>query len=212
MRIIFRNVKTNQELVMPVTPPDFYVEEGRQIENLAMTDTGEVNLPGLRKLFNERLEFLLPSSARNYTAGGWTGEPYAVVDRLTEWSNSGGALRLIVTDTPVNVPVLLGPVRHGQRDGTGDVYVTLELRQYRELAEESAEVNPDTGNMGRAAPQEKREETSYTVAKGDTLWGICRRTYGDGSLAWKLAEANGIKNANLIFPGQVVRLPDRGDL
>lgn len=212
MRIIFRNVKTNQELVMPVTPPDFYVEEGRQIENLAMTDTGEVNLPGLRKLFNERLEFLLPSSARNYTAGGWTGEPYAVVDRLTEWSNSGGALRLIVTDTPVNVPVLLGPVRHGQRDGTGDVYVTLELRQYRELAEESAEVNPDTGNMGRAAPQEKREETSCTVAKGDTLWGICRRTYGDGSLAWKLAEANGIKNANLIYPGQVVKLPDKGSL
>lgn len=212
MRIIFRNVKTSQELVMPVTPPDFYVEEGRQIENLAMTDTGEVNLPGLRKLFNERLEFLLPSSARNYTAGGWTGEPYAAVDRLTEWSNGGGALRLIVTDTPVNVPVLLGPVRHGQRDGTGDVYVTLELRQYRELAEESAEVNPDTGNKGRAVFQERREETSYTVEKGDTLWGICRRTYGDGSLAWKLAEANGIKNANLIFPGQAVRLPDRGSL
>lgn len=212
MQIIFRNVRTSQELAMPVTPPGFYVEEGRQIENLAMTDTGEVNLPGLRKLFNERLEFLLPSSARNYTAGGWTGEPYAVVDRLTEWSNGGGALRLIVTDTPVNVPVLLGPVRHGQRDGTGDVYVTLELRQYRELAEESAEVNPDTGNKGRAVFQERREETSYTVEKGDTLWGICRRTYGDGSLAWKLAEANGIKNANLIFPGQAVRLPDRGSL
>lgn len=212
MQIIFRNVKTNQELAMPVTPPDFYVEEGRQIENLSMTETGEVNLPGLRKLFNERMEFLLPSSERNYTAGGWTGEPYAVVDRLVEWSNSGDVLRLIVTDTPVNVPVLLGPVRHGQKDGTGDVYVTLELRRYRELAEESTEVNPDTGNKGRAVFQEKKEETSYTVEKGDTLWGICRRTYGDGSFAWKLAEANGIKNANLIFPGQVVKLPDKGSL
>ena len=40
------------------------------------------------------------------------------------------------------------------------------------------------------------------MAKGDTLWGICRRYYGDGQLAWKLAEANGIKNANLIYPGQ----------
>lgn len=212
MQIIFRHMKTNTELIMPVTPPDFYVEEGRQIENLSMTETGEVNLPGLRQLFNERMEFLLPSSARNYTAGGWTGEPYAVVDRLVEWSNGGDALRLIVTDTPVNVPVLLGPVRHGQKDGTGDVYVTLELRRYRELAEESTEVNPDTGNKGRAVFQEQREETSYTVVKGDTLWGICRRTYGDGSLAWKLAKANGIKNANLIFPGQVVKLPDRGSL
>lgn len=212
MQIIFRNVKTNQELAMPVTPPGFTVEEGRAVETLDMTDMGQVNLPGLKGLFDEQMEFLLPSSGRNYTAGNWTGAPYAVVDRLVEWSNSGDVLRFIVTDTPLNLPVLLGPVRHGQKDGTGDVYVTLELRKYRELAEESTEVNPDTGNLGRASPQEKKEEGSYTVVKGDTLWGICRRTYGDGSLAWKLAEANGIKNANLIFPGQVVKLPDRGSL
>lgn len=212
MQIIFRSIKTNIELVMPVTPPDFYVEEGRSVECLDMTDTGQASLPGLKSLFNERLEFLLPSSARNYTAGGWTGEPYAVVARLVEWSNNGDVLRLIVTDTPVNVPVLLGPVRHGQKDGTGDVYVTLELRQYRELAEESTEVNLDTGNKGRAPAQEKKEESSYTVVKGDTLWGICRRAYGDGNLAWRLAKANGIKNANLIFPGQALKLPDRGSL
>lgn len=197
---------------MPVTPPDFYVEEGRAVERLDMTDIGQAHLPGLRQLFSEKMEFLLPSSERNYTAGGWTGEPYAVVDRLTEWSNSGEALRLIVTDTPVNMPVLLGPVRHGQRDGTGDVYVTLELRRYRELAEEGTEIRPETGNKGRAAPLEKKEEKAYTVERGDTLWGICRRTYGDGSLAWKLAEANGIKNANLIYPGQTVTLPDRESL
>lgn len=212
MQIIFRNVKTNQELIMPVTPPGFTVAEGRSVETLDMAETGQVNLPGLRKLFNQRLEFLLPSSERNYTTSGWTGEPYTVVDRLVEWSNNGDVLRFIATDTPVNLPVLLGPVEHGQRDGTGDVYVTLELRQYRELQEESTGVNQDTGNLSRAAPQEKKEEGSYTVVKGDTLWGICRRTYGDGALAWKLAEANGIKNANLIFPGQVVKLPDKGSL
>lgn len=212
MQIIFRNVKTNQEQIMPVTPPDFYVEDGRAVEGLDMTDIGQANLPGLRQLFNERMEFLLPSSERNYTTGGWTGEPYVVVDRLVEWSNNGDVLRFIVTDTPVNMPVLLGPVRHGQKDGTGDVYVTLELRRYRELAEESTEVNQDTGNLSRAAPQETKEEGSYTVVKGDTLWGICRRTYGDGSLAWKLAKYNGIKNANLIYPGQLVKLPDKGSL
>lgn len=75
MQIIFRNVKTNQELIMPVTPPGFTVAEGRSVETLDMVETGQVNLPGLRKLFNQRLEFLLPSSERNYTTSGWTGEP-----------------------------------------------------------------------------------------------------------------------------------------
>lgn len=197
---------------MPVTPPDFYIEDGRKIESLDMTDTGQVNLPGLRALFGERQEFLLPSSARNYTSGGYAGDPYAIVDLLTGWSNSGDVLRLIVTDTPVNFPVLLGPVRYGEKDGTRDVYVTLEMKRYRELVEESTETNPDTGNRARTETRETKAETAYTVVKGDTLWGICRRYYGDGTLAWKLAAFNGIKNANLIYPGQVVKIPDKSNL
>lgn len=212
MQIIFHNIRTNRTLTMPVTPPDFYVEEGRLTETLEMASFGQVNLPGLRSLFNERLEFLLPSSPRSYTAGGWTGDPYAAVDLLRQWSLDGDVLRLIATGTPVNVPVLLGPVRYGERDGTGDVYVTLELRQHRELAEERTEANPDTGNLIRSAPREEQAETACTVASGDTLWGICRRHYGDGALARRLAAFNGIKNANLIYPGQTVRLPDRSRL
>ncbi len=208
MDIIFLNSKTGEQLTMPVTPPDFHVETGRSITQLDMAQTGQVNLPGLEALFNEQQTFLLPSSARNYTSPGYTGDPYGIVDTLTRWSLSGDVLRLIVTQTPVNLPILLAPVRYGEEDGTGDVYVTLTMRQYRELAAETTE-RSDTGNAGRAQPQATKAATAYTVVRGDTMWGIARRYYGDGRLAWKLAAYNGIKNANLIYPGQKVTIPDR---
>ena len=44
------------------------------------------------------------------------------------------------------------------------------------------------------------------------MWGISRRFYGDGSLAWRLAAFNQIKNANLIFPGQVLSIPPKSGL
>lgn len=208
MDIIFLNSKTGEQLTMPVTPSEFRVETGRAVTQLDMAQTGQVNLPGLEALFNEQQTFLLPSSARNYTSAGYGGNPYEIVDTLTRWSQSGDVLRLIVTDTPVNLPILLAPVRYGEQDGTGDVYVTLTMRQYRELAAETTE-QAATGNAGRTQSPETKPAATYTVVSGDTMWGIARRYYGDGTLAWKLASYNGIPNANLIYPGQKVTIPDR---
>lgn len=208
MEIIFLNSKTGEQLTMPVTPPDFHVETGRSITQLDMAQTGQVNLPGLEALFNEQQTFLLPSSARNYTVSGYSGDPYTVVNTLTRWSLSGDVLRLIVTETPVNLPILLAPVRYGEEDGTGDVYVTLTMRQYRELATETTE-QADTGNAGPGTAPGGESRQHLYGGPGRYHVGHCRRYYGDGRLAWKLASYNGIKNANLIYPGQKVTIPDR---
>lgn len=45
---------------------------------------------------------------------------------------------------------------------------------------------------------------AYTVVKGDTLSGIAAKY---GTTYQKLAEVNGITNPNLIYPGQVIKIP-----
>ncbi len=47
----------------------------------------------------------------------------------------------------------------------------------------------------------------YTVQKGDHLWGIAVRAYGDGYQWVKIASENNLKNPNLIYPGNVLKLP-----
>jgi len=47
----------------------------------------------------------------------------------------------------------------------------------------------------------------YTVSLGDSLWKIAVATYGDGMLWTKIAEANKLKNPNLIGVGEELELP-----
>jgi len=54
------------------------------------------------------------------------------------------------------------------------------------------------------------EEIFYTIEKGDTLWGIASKYYDDGSKYTHIVDANieVIKNADLIYAGQVIRIPE----
>jgi nucleoid-associated protein YgaU len=49
-----------------------------------------------------------------------------------------------------------------------------------------------------------------TVQPGNTLWGISRRSYGEGTLFVRVFEANRerIRDPDLIYPGQVFTVPD----
>jgi nucleoid-associated protein YgaU len=49
--------------------------------------------------------------------------------------------------------------------------------------------------------------TSYTVVKGDYLWSIAVRAYGDGYKWTEIAKANALANPSMIFSGNVLKLP-----
>lgn len=56
------------------------------------------------------------------------------------------------------------------------------------------------------APDESR---IYEIQKGDTLWGIASKAYGNGARYTEIVEANPnvIDNPDRIYPGQKIRIP-----
>ena len=206
---IFLNYSTDEELRMPVMPEDYKFSSGRQINNVDMAQTGEVNVVGLKTLLNQSLEFWLP--AEKHPAASYWQEPFGIVETLAAWCQAGDVVGYIVTGTPVNVPIVIENVEYGEADGTNDVYLTLTVKEYRFL---SAEETQSSGNEARsdANPAEGSEMQSYVIKSGDTLWAIADKFYGDGSLAYKLAGYNNIANANLIYAGNVLKIPNKAEL
>lgn len=67
----------------------------------------------------------------------------------------------------------------------------------------------DSGIVSGASSQLTSAAESYTVVKGDSLSKIAKRVYGKASMWKQIFEANRdkIENADLIYPGQVLRIP-----
>ena len=79
-----------------------------------------------------------------------------------------------------------------------------------------SEVNADQlVTLTQISEENSREEevftpVFYTIQKGDTLWAIATDFYKDGSKYPLIVEANieVIKDADKIYPGQAIRIPE----
>ena len=62
---------------------------------------------------------------------------------------------------------------------------------------------------GLSAPPAEKKVEYYVIKKGDTLSAIAKQFYGKASEYPRIFEANRevIKDANLIYPGQKIRIP-----
>lgn len=210
----FLDPATGTELILPVTPSSYEWDHANRVESIQLDQIGEITLPGGKLMGSCTLEVLLPARLYSFCNPGTVTNPYIYLERLERWSDSGTPVRWIVSGTPTNALVLIESVRYGERDGTNDLYAIITIRQYARPETPVLAVSGGGAQTSRDASTGASQQRTYTVQRGDTLWGISRKFYGDGSLAYRLASANSaiIKNPGLIYPGQVLTIPPRDDL
>lgn len=72
--------------------------------------------------------------------------------------------------------------------------------------------DPDFSDVsgGSSSTADAKAGRTHTVAKGESLSRIAKRYYGDAKQWRKIFDANKdkIENPDLIFPGQVLKIPN----
>ncbi len=79
-----------------------------------------------------------------------------------------------------------------------------------DAAGSAAQISAEEGILQDSTAAPTPPIRAVTVQPGNTLWAISRERYGDGLLYVRVFEANAdrIRDADLIYPGQVFTLPD----
>ena len=211
LRKMMFKAETGQEMTLPVTPASYTVRKGKQVQTVDVYTLGAYTVPTTDARESITMAVFLPSSNRSYCVQ-YT-EQSVILAWLLQQIENRAKLRFIVSGTAVNLPVYFTNLEYGEQDGTNDIYGTLTMQPYVTLAAPTVETLTTTAKTAvREETDRQTSATTYTVKTGDNLWNICRKFYGDGTLCYKLAAYNGIKNANLIYTGQVLKIPDKTTL
>ena len=214
-------LKENDSNVLrfPVTPSEVICETSANISTESVNDLGNVSLFSGVELKSIPIDSFFPNKDYSFCTYNNIEKPYELVRKLETWQNNGTKLRYIVSDGYTNIPVMINSFTYQEQDGTGDVYFSLSLIEYKEIklnktssVDNSNSTNNATYRPTENAPKPSGENKTHKVVKGDSLWSIAQKYYGDGSKYTKIKEANkdkytSLSKNNIIYTNMELVIP-----
>ncbi|MBR1727946.1 MAG: hypothetical protein IJ728_00235 [Selenomonadaceae bacterium] len=128
---------------LPVIPESYKctVNNNNEVVNINMF--GDYLMKGKTGLKTITLSSFLPAQEYNFSKGG--GAPWGIVDSIEKWRTSNEAIELTISGSSVHFTCLIESFEYGEQDGSGDVYYSLALKEYRELETDPAKQDDTTG-------------------------------------------------------------------
>ena len=203
----YLSFNNNKERIrLPVIPSYFEVTIPHQNTTVNINELGEINLIGKTGLVSMTIESFFPNQQYFFCLYRDFQKPYEYIKQLLKWKDSGKPIRVIVTGIPINYAMAIESLIYSEVDGTGDVYFTLEVKEYKFIKTPSSNTLTTNSRTLLTTPTTQRETkslaTHYTVQKGDTLWLIAKKVTGEGSNYKAIAQKNNITNPDKIYVGQ----------
>ncbi len=207
------------DILFPVSPSKMDIDINGNNKTINLINDGEINIIKKVSLVEVSFEVLLPNVQHPfaiYENDKFKDSAY-FLDLLKNMMLGLKPYKFTILRTMPNGVVLFDTdllmaiedfsIKEDSGNGL-DIVVALKLKEYKEYKTKYYDENAilikrkDTNSL-----KPKTKPILYKAKNGDTLWGIAKVHYGDGSLYSKLVKENGITNPNKISVGQVIKIP-----
>lgn len=187
-----------EKFILPVTPPTYEVNTGQENKIVNITQIGEALIFGMPKLQKLTLRCFFPALVHDYPfVVGDSKEPAACVQQLIKWKEARTPVRVIITDTPVNMAMGIQIFDYRKQDGSKDIYYTLGFTEYKDLNTSAANndktIDNTTGLKERASTTQKATSATL-VQKGADVLDAAKKAYGQYSHWRRIVESNDLKD------------------
>lgn len=215
------------KMLLPVAPSKIEEKINGNNTTKKLINDGEINIikkPGLTEI---NFDALLPNVRYPFAIykDGYRPASY-YLEIIEKLKTNMLPFQFIISRTLPNGKVLFDTnmkmtleeytIKEDAKEGF-DIVVSVKLKQYREYSTKTMQITikqykPIAVQVPTPRPVTNTPATNtrtYTVKKGDCLWNIAKKYYGNGNQYMKIYNANKdkIKKPSLIYPGQVFVIP-----
>lgn len=209
-----------EKLMIPVLPEKFTVTLSGKNSTVDVTGLGEIIIKQSRPALQFAFSSFFPSVSFPGMTKKTVKDPLSYVETITSWMEGKKPVHLIFAGLHVDAFCTIEKFPHYEQGGdVGTIYYDMTLKEYREVTVRQIKIGEDkttgkkkgTVQKGSTRVDNKTTPRTHTVVRGDCLWNLAKKYYGDGSKYTKIYEANKKiigGNPNLIYVGQVLTIPE----
>ena len=231
MQIIITS--TSQRLKIPWLPDEISLSSGStRVQSYEIIDLGEVEIPSGSNLESVSWSSVLPGKIHStlpflkYDSQDVWKDPSEIVEMMRGWRKNGTLLVLSVFDEQngksvsyINHDVYIADYEAVLSGGNGDVEYTVTFKEARKLKMSTATAS-SSSSSSKTTSKKKTIPKTYKIQKGDTLYKISVKFWGNGKhkkTLWKLnkkklnkvARKHGRKSSKkgkYLYKGTVIKL------
>ncbi|WP_128893624.1 LysM peptidoglycan-binding domain-containing protein [Longirhabdus pacifica] len=219
MQIWLKQGDDNTAIQLPVNPASIQIKSSHTFNDVMLSQFGEFTVIGDKQLKEYSFSSLFPRDYNEtFCEYVLLKNPWDIVATIESWQHAKEPITFIVSKEgaaaaeQINVDATIRDFSYEERAGSpGDVYFSMTLKEYKTLQFEAV-VKNEQGDveLEEKRPTTKKVPSLYVVKRGDSLWLISQRTYGDGRQWRKIYNENKETvgpDPNLIYPGQKLVIP-----
>lgn len=217
--VYFTNVETDEEVQLCMTPEKISIKTETSFRTYNIVEKGEVSLPKGERLSRISWSGLLPGAGMLMypfiTHKVWE-DPQEIIKVFKRWREEGAKLKLLITQTPVNLEVYLRDFDYDAEGGMGDYKYSIGLIAAKELQVLTVEEADAKRQREQEESENALEERTRMKSKAgvyidtiNNIWSAVKILTGHGSLSdiENVADWCGIDFDNIPIGGTTISVP-----
>lgn len=201
----------DEKVIISMPPEEVRVKATSSFRTFNIVEKGEIKLPKGEQLTAISWRGILPGAGMLLYPIAFKEEwdrPKNIIDTINRWRTKGTKLKLLITQTPINLDVYVKSFDYTAKGGAGDYNYDIDLIAAKELkvltaAEADAQRSEQENSFDLLARTALKPKIGMYISYLDTAWTAAQCLRGNGDRMTLLSD-NGLVSPDVADIGTFI--------